>query len=196
MVSSASLPSYEASSMVTNGSKASLNAGTPTLATMPIKASSSQQSTGDFYFRTLLRYVRSGNTENYAEKLEFILKQCPSLASSKSSTTGSGSPILINGSGSGANVSTTGSSSSHHHHHHHHNLSIKLNERSRSALVALLLLMIENFHENSTGANPTQLNPELLNYLLTVLENLPNARWIDDQAKSTSWVIICFLLVF
>jgi len=31
----------------------------------------------DFYFRSLLRYVRSGNLDNYFEKLEFILKQCP-----------------------------------------------------------------------------------------------------------------------
>ena len=33
----------------------------------------------DFYFRSLLRYVRSGNLDNYFEKLEFILKHCPTI---------------------------------------------------------------------------------------------------------------------
>ena len=31
----------------------------------------------EFYFRNLLNYVRSGNLENYAEKLQFIRDQCP-----------------------------------------------------------------------------------------------------------------------
>jgi len=36
----------------------------------------------DFYFRNLLRYVRSGNLDNYFEKLEFpILKQYPIICS-------------------------------------------------------------------------------------------------------------------
>ncbi len=64
----------------------------------------------DFYFRSLLRYVRSGNLDNYFEKLEFILKQCPTicqkLASSSSSTNNN-----TNTTSSNTNSSTTGTAS-------------------------------------------------------------------------------------
>ena len=69
----------------------------------------------DFYFRTLLRYVRSGGDENYAEKLEFLLKQCPIIPSYKSSMASNSNPTQTNassGSGSSANNNTNISSSS------------------------------------------------------------------------------------
>ena len=179
----------------------------------------------DFYFRSLLRYVRSGNLDNYFEKLEFILKQCPTicqkLASSSSSTNNN------NTTSSSTNASTTGiasatsttgttscingvppmspttnllmqhlhinnSSSNHHHHHHSHShghgqCCIKLNERSRSALIALLILIIENYYNRNKlkklddNIQLPQLNTDLLGYLLIIFENLPHLKWIDDQ---------------
>jgi hypothetical protein len=203
MVSSASLPNYDIKNYPTlNGSKTSVgaastiqnNSSTPTNNTININNFISSKSSksaasyskfslnttskcSDFYFRTLLRYVRSGNLDNYTEKLDFILKQCPVLSASKSST-------------SSLNTSLNGSSSHyhhHHHHHHHHYSNIKLNERSRSALVALLIIIVENYHLNSINKNEQNqiLNPEILSYLLTIFENLPNSKWIDDS-KSTS----------
>jgi hypothetical protein len=59
--------------------------GGPTAARDQFNTSVSSNAT-DFYFRTLLRYVRSGADESYAEKLEFLLKQCPALPSSSSSS--------------------------------------------------------------------------------------------------------------
>lgn len=180
----------------------------------------------DFYFRSLLRYVRSGNLDNYFEKLEFILKQCPTicqkLASSSStnnntnttssntnsSTTGTASATSTTGTTSCINgvppMSPTtnllmqhlhiNNSSSNHHHHHHHSHShghgqccIKLNERSRSALIALLILIIENYYNRNKLKNLDdniqlpQLNTDLLGYLLIIFENLPHLKWIDDQ---------------
>jgi hypothetical protein len=202
MVSSASLPNYDIKNYQTiNGSKVSIGAGlnlqnnnsTPASNTININKFISSKSTrsaasylnsskfslyttskcSDFYFRTLLRYIRSGNLDNYTEKLDFILKQCPILSTSKTST-------------SSLNTSLNGSSSHHHHHHHHYN-NIKLNERSRSALIALLIIIVENYHLNSINKNENNqiLNPEILSYLLTIFENLPNSKWIEDS-KSTS----------
>ena len=77
----------------------------------------------EFYFRTLLRYVRSGAEENYAEKLEFLLKQCPTIPTNKSSMASNSnsmqanninnntntSSYMNNGSSSNATYSSTGS---------------------------------------------------------------------------------------
>jgi hypothetical protein len=205
MVSSASLPNYDIKNYQTlNGSKTSVGAASnlqnsnniPSNNNININNFISSKSTksaasylnsskfsinttakcSDFYFRTLLRYIRSGSIDNYTEKLDFILKQCPILSTSKSST-------------SSLNTSLNGpSSSSHHHHHHHHYSNIKLNERSRSALIALLIIIVENYHLNSINKNEHMnqiLNPEILNYLLTIFENLPNSKWIEDS-KATS----------
>jgi hypothetical protein len=86
-------------------------------------------------------------------------------------------------------------------HDHQHNT--RLTERSRSALTALLILIIENHHAKSKSPKrttfnetplelsssqakskemaPSQLSQELMSYLLTILENLPHFRWIDEQ---------------
>lgn len=169
----------------------------------------------DFYFRTLLRYVRSGDTDNYNEKLEFLLKQCPSLNTSKSATQFASSPPTNS---SNSNSPTLNSHLHHHHHnshHHHHtnnhNCSIRLTERSRSALIALMILIIENYHSinkklkslNSNGVKH-ELSHDLLNYLLNIFENMPNFKWIEDPliAASTpnltsgskqSWDIFCLV---
>ncbi|CAF0782495.1 unnamed protein product [Brachionus calyciflorus] len=146
-------------------------------------------SGSDFYFRTLLRYVRSGNLDNFTEKLDFILKQCPYYTSKTQST------ILT------SNLSPSLNPTHHHNnhkehkdHHHHHNYhnhlfnhsnSIKLTERNRSALLALLILIIENQHTinknlSKTEKKESQISPDLLNYLIAILENLPNMKWIED----------------
>ena len=135
----------------------------------------------DFYFRNLLHYIRSGNIDNFNEKLQFIKDQCPVLTS-KSSTSSS------------STHSSSNLFQQHGHHHYHH---IKLTERSRNALIALLILIIENYHlRNKLKLNesdvqkgqkePSQLSPELMNYLLVILENLPHVKWLDDQLMSSA----------
>lgn len=135
----------------------------------------------EFYFRNLLHYIRSGNVDNYNEKLQFIKDQCPILAS-KSSTSSS---------------STHSSSNLFQQHGHHNFTHIKLTERSRSALIALLILIIENHHlRNKLRPNESegqksqketgQLNPELMNYLLVIMEHLPHVKWLDDHLMSSA----------
>jgi len=205
---------------------------------------SSACNPGDFYFRTLLRYVRSGNAENYFEKLEFILKQCPTFCVSSSKSSMSSATSTSGGTGSSSqfiNTSLSTSSStggnnnassnatplsptsnlvihhlqSHHYnnssHHNHHqqqhhsshhshaNCIIKLTDRSRSALIALMILVIENYHlkvklkkmENievtdSHVPQLPQLNADLLNYLLSIFENLPNIKWVEETLTSNA----------
>lgn len=174
----------------------------------------SSNSGGDFYFRTLLRYVRSGNTDNFQEKLDFLLKQCPSLSTSSNSSSSNNSKSTNQAASSpSSNLSPTLNSYNHnhhnyhhhHHHHHHHHISassIKLTERSRSALLALLILIIENYHSinknykkqqienniSSASRLPEQhLNTDLLNYLLTIYESLPNLKWIEDPLDQASF---------
>jgi hypothetical protein len=198
-------------------------------------------------------------------KLEFLLKQCPSLGQSSSSSasslsssslasqTNSTSKIQISsapaplssqtqsstlllqppgqsqlasaqsqlqGAGQSQQQQFLGVSSAHHHHHHrdrdrdhhhhHHHVHfnssspVKLTERSRAALVALLVLIIENYHlreEKKKAAvrnqqqsrrqstvkidESAQLSPELLNYLLVIFENLPNFKWIEDTLAAS-----------
>jgi hypothetical protein len=130
MVSSASLANYEQakSSTLSNANKPfspiTVQMGSSSHANF---SSSSYERDGfstnkmfnssEFHFRTLLRYARSGSVENYAEKLEFLLKQCPSLPSSsnfKSSFASAASNLLSQATivaGSSAN-SSNGSSSS------------------------------------------------------------------------------------
>ena len=100
----------------------------------------------------------------------------------------------IGGGGGGA----TGTSSGVNYHFSH---SIKLTERSRAALVSLLLLVVEHHHalaikraksSSSPQQKPQQaelhqqFSPDLLNYLLTILENLPNFKWVEDAFVSPS----------
>lgn len=225
MVSSASLTNYEtkvqtASYQNNNGSintrvtsnsnnqqasikRNNLNINSSKMNVKPIQANSNQFSInlstngGDFYFRTLLRFVRSGNNDNYAEKLEFLLKQCPTLSSTKSSASSTLPPS--------SSLSISNHHQHHHHHHHHHSSSctIKLTERSRSALIALLILIVENYHSinkteditSSTETNTNEsknsqqnnLNPELVGYLLALLENLPNLKWVEDPLTTNSY---------
>ena len=106
-------------------------------------------------------------------------------------------------------------------HDHQHNT--RLTERSRSALTALLILIIENHHAKSKSPKrttfnetplelsssqakskemaPSQLSQELMSYLLTILENLPHFRWIDEQfvtstgttrASKFNWMTIIY----
>lgn len=95
-------------------------------------------------------------------------------------------------------------------HDHQHNT--RLTERSRSALTALLILIIENHHAKAkcpkrTHCNetpqelgsgnsqskpskepsvPAQISQELMSYLLTILENLPHFKWVDDQSVTST----------
>ena len=122
-------------------------------------------------------------------KLEFLLKQCPSICTKSS-------PL------SSSNLASTTVNflhphHHHHHHHHHSNSSLKLTERSRSALIALIVLIVENTHlknkfkqisddsESAQTKQPIILNQELFNYLLSVLENLPNIKWVDDELATS-----------
>lgn len=140
-------------------------------------------SSSDFHFRSLLNYVRSGDTTSFAQKLEFILKQCPAIPSSSafsssSSTTSSPSSQMATAqhdtTSDAIKTSTTTSTGSysspqshshnHRHHHHahgqHHNLSnIRLTDRSRSALIALMILISEN-HYKSLGSNVDAKKPD------------------------------------
>ncbi len=123
----------------------------------------------EFYFRNLLHYVRSGSIDNYNEKLKFIRDQCPQLPPSKS------------------NTATTSSSNLFQQHGHHHLHNLRLTERSRSALIALLILIVENYHtRNKTQQLQQTLNQEIVNYLLVILENLPHCKWQDDQTFVTN----------
>jgi hypothetical protein len=133
------------------------------------------------------------------------MKQCPALAtSSKSSNLTSNN--TQSPSASTSPLIPPSNSIGHHHHHHHHmnhyhsnhghhhgvnyhfSHSIKLTERSRSALISLLLLLIENYHQVNMNKSSQQneqhqqqpFNSDLLNYLLTIFENLPNFKWIED----------------
>lgn len=228
------------SSFNTSSLYSKLNSLSANLLTSQQFKTSSTNTPADFYFRTLLRYARSGSVENYFEKLEFILKQCPILctASSKSASSSSSSNerqsqsnnVNTSGVSQSSNLTSTNSANNqtsansnsnnnapsspttsflvhhlqnhhhsnhhgHHHHNHHqgshhnqhnHNCILKLTERSRSALIALLILIIENYHlrnklKKSVDSNELQLNSDLLTYLLTILENLPNIKWIEEQ---------------
>ena len=52
----------------------------------------------------------------------------------------------------------------HHHHSHHHShhstSSIRLTERSRSALIALLILIVENYHSHNKRNPPSKVTNE------------------------------------
>ena len=127
---------------------------------------SASNNPSEFYFRNLLHYVRSGNMDNYNEKLHFIRDQCPQLPASKSAS------------------ATTSSSNLFQQHGHHHLHNLRLTERSRSALIALLILIVENYHARSRAQQLQQtLNQEIVNYLLIILENLPHCKWQEDQTS-------------
>ncbi|RNA27545.1 hypothetical protein BpHYR1_046678 [Brachionus plicatilis] len=145
----------------------------------------------DFYFRSLLQYIRSGNDDNFSEKLDFIFKQCPHFYNNMSKLnhqTNVPSPSL----------NTDKITNSHHkdnkdHHHQffYHSSHLKITERNRWALIALLVLIIENHHSKNKSLikvekNETQFNPEILNYLLAILENLPNIKWNEDLMADNS----------
>jgi hypothetical protein len=83
---------------------------------------------------------------------------------------------------------------SNHTHHSNHNFFIKFTERSRSALIALIVLIIEDFHSTRRNANKlnnkekqnhvnNHINQDLINYLLLILESLPNFKWVDDSTS-------------
>jgi hypothetical protein len=87
--------------------------------------------------------------------------------------------------------------SSYHHSHSNFAFSVKFTERSRSALTALLILIIENFHlncvlnnkneiKNNIKLNNMNINQDLIAYLLSILENLPNFKWTDDLICDSS----------
>lgn len=98
---------------------------------------------------------------------------------------------------SGVGGGAAGTSSGVNYHFSH---SIKLTERSRAALVSLLLLVVEHHHalainraksssspqQKSQAELHQQFSPDLLNYLLTILENLPNFKWVEDAFVSPS----------
>ena len=60
------------------------------------------------------------------------------------------------------------------------------------------MLIVENAHlknkfkqtgddsESVQNKQPTILNQDLFNYLLAVLENLPNIKWVDDELATSN----------
>ena len=82
-----------------------------------------------------------------------------------------------------------------HHNHHSSSCSVKLTERSRSALIALMILLIENYHaknkpktrfEDNLQQQQQIIQNDLMQYLLAVFESLPNMKWIEDQFVPTT----------
>ena len=139
MVSSTSLTNYDLKPANFNGkisSASAVNAISPTnipsISTLKRNSFNSNTSTtkqttngltftasltsngSDFYFRTLLRYTRSGNADNFAEKLDFILKQCPYYTTPTKSNTLSTNLSLS------PNLNHSHTSSHHHKEHKEH----------------------------------------------------------------------------
>lgn len=145
----------------------------------------------DFYFRSLMRYVRSGNNDNFSEKLDFILKLCPQFYTNMSKLNPqSNSPITNLNGDKNVNIHHKEYKDNHHQFFNHTN-HFKINERNRWALIALLILIIENNHSQTKNLKKIekkerQLNSELLNYLLAILESLPHIKWSEDFITENS----------
>lgn len=218
MISSTSLTNYDIKPTNFNGklsSASAINATSPTLAStfyslkrnslnlslsLPKPKTSSRYSSRfmtsntcnqtDFYFKSLLRYVRSGNNDNFSEKLDFILKLCPQFYTNMSKLNPQYNSSFSNLNGD-KNINNQKENKENHHQFFNHNNHFKINERNRWALIALLILIIEHNHSKNMNSNKIekkdkQLNSELLNYLLAILESLPHIKWNEDFMAENS----------
>jgi len=67
--------------------------------------------------------------------------------------------------------------------------NIRLTDRSRSALIALMILIAENHYNSKVDAKKTEslgggVKPEVINYLLSIFENLAILKWVEDPLVS------------